>query len=116
MMQENNVAIYIASNENIDNKYIEFICNGLEEESIPFKIVKENFSNSKELAEYAYKQSKLDIGIGVDSDGFSCIASGKYLGEKSLFYKKRNSEKEFKILGINSARLLKGIPFTMENE
>lgn len=105
------VTINIAMENGVDEKYIHWIQYGLEEESIPYKIMSSDLKDARELSNFAANNSKLGIGIGIDCRGYSCLTSDNFRMGDYLFYAQRNDESELRKLGANSARLLKRYPF-----
>lgn len=114
MKAKENIAIFIAAEEGVDPKYVDWVQYGLEEESIPYLRLDAQEENPKILANIAKKSSKLGIGIGLNREGLSCLTSDHFKEGDVLFLGQRKEEKEFRDLGVNGARLLKGSPFKLE--
>lgn len=114
MKDKDQVCIVIGAQEGVDSKYVDWIQYGLEEESIPYQRVYLQEDNAKTLANLAKQSSKLGIGIGVNKEGASCLTSSNFKEGVVLFLENRAEEKQFRDLGVNGARLLKGSPFKLE--
>ena len=81
------------------------ILNGIEEESV-FCAVRQENADAKSLSEKAAKESRLEVGIGIDD---------KHV---SLSYKRMDTPMFFepvdivsRKIGTNAARLVKNVPF-----
>lgn len=114
MKAREDIAIFIAAQEGVDKFYIDWVQFGLEEESIPYERMDVQEEDPKVLADLAQKKSRLGIGIGVNQAGFSCLSSSDFKEGDVLFLEQRDQEKQFRNLGVNGARLLKGSPFKLE--
>lgn len=114
MKAKENIAIIIAAQEGVERKYLDWVQYGLEEESIPYERMDAQEEDPKALADLAQKISKLGIGIGINRQGFSCLSSTNFKEGDVLFLEQRQEEKQFRDLGVNGARLLKGSPFKLE--
>ncbi len=111
-----NLAIYICYEKKITNKsLIDLITYGIEEEGIPFHLIGDDCSDYKKLAMIASNESQLDVGIGLDESGNICLHHSKLPDQYFLFpCKHYNDQKKLRNIGINGARLVKGIPFIVE--
>lgn len=115
MSEKSNVEIYILHNEFENmNRYIREIEHGIEEEGIPWLTQKSEIMGYKELSIEAANSSRLNVGIGIDRDGNACIRHKNFKEDQFLF-KQNIFDKDINLrdLGINSARLIKGIPFNL---
>ena len=113
-----NVQIYIYHNEfNNMDKYIREIEYGIEEEGIPYNSSVSETLGYKALSMEAALASKLNVGIGIDRDGNACIKHRNFKEDQILF--KVNifdNDVNLRDIGINSARLIKGIPFNIRSK
>lgn len=113
MEQTRNICVVICVSEAIkDRKEIHDITYGIEEEGIPYIIRVSEEKRLEDLARLASKDSQLDVGIGIDEELLAGIYHDK-LPEDHLLFRSElllDSEKARK-LGVNAARLVKGIPF-----
>ena len=107
------LAVFVYIEDKIkDSGIVDFVIYGIEEEGIPYHIVSDNCSNYKELAIKASNDSQLDVGIGIDSSGDMCLHHAKLPDLYYLFDSKHmNDQKKLRDIGVNGARLVKGIPF-----
>lgn len=110
------LAIYVCFENRItDLGLMDLIAYGIEEEGIPYQLKSEACSNFKELAMIASNESQLDVGIGIDAAGNICLHHSKLPDHYFLFesnhYKDMN---RLRNIGINGARLVKGVPFIVE--
>lgn len=108
----NRYLICIYCNEEIKgHKLVDQIGYGIEEEGIPFKIYFKEENSVHNLAYNAAQQSKLGIGIGVDSNKNIVLQMEKLKKRNPIFDKKIENFDQAKIMGVNAARLEKKIPF-----
>ena len=93
-------------------EYIKEIAYGIEEEGIPYEITEENFYDITEKAYEISQNSRLAVGIAVNSEEavihFSKLDADKPLFVISLYEVGRE---KLRACGSNAARLIKGIPF-----
>ena len=113
MEEKRNIRVVICLSEAIkDRDEIRDITYGMEEEGIPYIVTVSDEKRLEDLARLASKDSQLDVGIGVNEDLVGGIYHDK-LPEDYLLFRSEllmDSEKA-RNLGINAARLVKGIPF-----
>lgn len=104
-------SIFIYCSLGINEVDIEEILWGIEEEGIPFILKSRDLDDSKELANLAANDSKLSVGIGINSIGDACLTINKLKEEEPLFFinLKENGD-TLRSLGANGARLVKGMP------
>lgn len=90
---------------------------GIEEEGIPYEIIKSQEKSALKLAYNAALSSRLDVGIGVGADGSIMMHYAK-LNENSPLYKFsfRDNKNILRMLGSNAARLVKSMPFKTEKD
>lgn len=86
---------------------------GIEEEGIPFEVTgKDDCLSSEELSHVASQDSKLAVGIGIDSEGKVTLTLNKLKKDEPLFTSSLNEDaKVLRALGANAGRLVKGIAF-----
>lgn len=87
------------------------ICYGIEEEGIPWKVLKDNETSSIKLSHSAAMQSKLSVGIGIGADEivtlhYASLKENQPLSARHAF----EDEGTLKDIGANAARLVKGDP------
>lgn len=111
MKEKEEIAIFIGAQKGVKTSQVDWIQYGLEEESIPYGRISLEEEDPKRLAILAQKASKLGIGIGINRHGVSCLSSDRFKEGEVLFLEERQGEEEFRTLGVNGARLLKGSPF-----
>lgn len=110
-----NICVVICVNEKMTaQEKIKEITYGIEEEGIPWIIRYSDESRLEDLAHLASKDSQLDVGIGVDESAFAGLYHDK-LPEGHLLFRQKLSYtlEEARSLGVNAARMVKGIPFRM---
>lgn len=107
------LAIFVCTENKIkDSNIVDLITYGIEEEGIPYLTISHGCSDYKELAIRASNESQLDVGIGIDASGNMCLHHAKLPDEYYLFDSKHfNDKKRLRDIGVNGARLVKGIPF-----
>jgi hypothetical protein len=84
---------------------------GIEEEGIPYEIIKKDDKDAVDLSYIACEQSSLGVGIGIDGKN---IAIHYIKLKKDIpLYEMSIESNDFilRALGINAARLVKGVPF-----
>ena len=96
------------------------ICAGMEEEGIPFTVVKST-GDAKTLAHEAANHSRLRVGIGITQESaqlqirncpdFSSTTSGPDPQAPTLNIKLDNPTPKCRALGTNAARAVKGGTF-----
>lgn len=115
--KSNRPTIIINIHHTIDEKCLENILFGIEEEGIPFLIKETDNSNAVHSAYDASKESRLSVGIGCNQNEvvvhYKNLKMEKYLFKVSNYESK--SKELMRNLGSNAARLVKGEIFK-ENE
>lgn len=113
MEQTRNICVVICVSETIkDRLEIKDITYGIEEEGIPYIIRVSEEKRLEDLARLASKDSQLDVGIGVDEHLMGGIYHDKLPEDHLLFRRELLLQREgARNLGVNAARLVKGIPF-----
>ncbi len=106
-------SIYVYySNDLKDLSRFDEILWGIEEEGIPFELKAKDCNISEELSHLASMQSKLLVGIGIDSKGKITLTLNKLEKDKPLFTISIDDEtSNLRNLGSNAGRLVKGIAF-----
>ncbi|MFH5835494.1 glycerol dehydratase reactivase beta/small subunit family protein [Proteiniclasticum sp. C24MP] len=115
MDETGNICVVLCVNEDVKGRAeIREITYGIEEEGIPYIIRISEEKRLEELARIASMDSQLDVGIGVDESLSGAIYYDK-LPEDYLLFRGNLLKETMKCrnLGINAARLVKGIPFNM---
>jgi len=111
-------SIVVAVKENANLTLINEILFGIEEEGIPYSINEDLTGNAQELAFQAGRQSKLNVGIGYSNN--ELILHQRNLSKEYFVYRIQNANQvkksSLRTFGINSARLVKNIPFNINKE
>ena len=90
---------------------IDRICQGIEEEGIPFVIRADEETDSLRLSWKAAHASRLNVGIGVGLDDAIAVHDTRMKEDTPVFQEWESELREPKVLGVNAARLVKGLPF-----
>ncbi len=108
-----NICVVIYVNKSAtERSEIKEITYGIEEEGIPFIIKTCEENRLEDLARMASNDSQLDVGIGVDGELIGGIYYEKLPEDHLLFRMNiRDEQEKSRNIGINAARLVKGIPF-----
>ncbi|HJE44801.1 glycerol dehydratase reactivase beta/small subunit family protein [Levilactobacillus namurensis] len=86
------------------------LLDGIEEEEIPVNMAQISVPTAVERAYQAALASRLSVGIGFDDQ--QIIVHYKNLpSDQPLFSVSRTDTAQFRALGANAARLVKGVPF-----
>lgn len=91
------------------------IISGIEEESIPCRIVLSKAREATALAYQGAEESILEVGVGADGRG--CIAvhcRGLPLTQPLFHFRGAQAPHLARNAGTNAARLVKGIPLVLE--
>jgi len=96
-------------------EYLRQVELGLEEETVPSQLTMRPEENALVLAHEAAVASPLSTGVGVGKDGVA-IHYKRLRRESPLFFvpKDELNGNNSRRLGVNAARLVKGIPFQEE--
>lgn len=90
----------------------EKVCRGIEEEGIPFEVKADPERSAARLAHKAALSSRLSVGIGIGADRVIAVHHSQLDEETPLFTGSGESaDLDFTALGVNAARLVKGLPF-----
>lgn len=115
MAKADPVAIVIAYSKSVEgDELLEYIHYGIEEEGIPYDMVGLDSDDAVELAKEGARRSKLGISVSLDSKKRGCINHVNFKDNEVLFLHVLDDGEDARILGTNSARLMKGIPFKSE--
>lgn len=110
----NDIAINIYYSSEIILKNFQEIFYGIEEEEIPYSLKEiKNERDASTLAFSALKSSRLGVGIGIGADNNVVINYENIKENKGLFVLNKEAKMnimKYRILGANSARLVKKIP------
>jgi hypothetical protein len=102
----------------VSEHLIAYIRWGLEEEGIPAEIQYIEQGTARNLGKEAAKNSRLNVGIGLDGPAKEAALHHRDLPEdKPLFFYEECAFEPISLrhLGANSARLIKGDPLIFEN-
>jgi len=95
-----------------ESNLIEKICWGIEEEGIPFEVRTDTEKEAEKLAYKAALFSNLNVGIGIGSDLAIAVHYSQMEEGNPLFTGRGDSKNSNPVvMGMNAARLVKGIPF-----
>lgn len=104
-------SVYIAVEDNYKNSsFLDYLCYGLEEEGIPFKIMDNSAENLYSLAHQAAQASRLNVSLGLGDNNKVLIHHKKLEINEPFFEKEIRKEFQAKVIASNAARLVKGIP------
>ncbi|MCG0276286.1 MAG: glycerol dehydratase reactivase beta/small subunit family protein [Thermosediminibacteraceae bacterium] len=108
------VIIY-CEEENAGNAYLNRICEGLEEEGVPFEIVIKSGDEPEFMAQNASRESRIGIGIYLAKDGTCLLQHAKmpYNMPIMKIYGRLATADEYRRLGTNAARLAKNMPLIL---
>lgn len=88
------------------------VCWGIEEEGVPSEVRTDPGVSAVKLAYKAALVSRLDIGIGIGEDHKIAVHYSRLEEESPLFIIGSHSDSSNLVtLGMNAARLAKGLPF-----
>lgn len=96
----------------IEDREIEQLLYGLEEEAVPFEIHKGDNETAINLSYQAAYTSKLGVGVGMGKDQLAVLHYEKLKKEAPIFQMNiQDKSLSLRALGVNAARLVKGMPF-----
>lgn len=107
-MVVNKPAVIIYCHE-ADEDYLREICAGMEEEGVPFRILKKD-ADMDVLAFDAAKESMLGVGIGIEGRRIAMQMQHLPIG-KNVFELHAPAFWQCRNLGANGARAIKKMPF-----
>lgn len=112
-MEKNQVkpTIIVYVNPNTMNDNFNDVLWGIEEEGIPYLVIKDTEEQSEALAYAAANQSVLGVGIGVDNDNITLHYNKLQLTSPLFSISCESSPLAKRELGSNAARLVKKTPF-----
>lgn len=104
-------SVYIAVEDNYKNSVLlDYLCYGLEEEGIPFKMMDNSAENLYSLAHQAAQASRLNVSLALGENNKVMIHHKKLDPNEPFFEKEISKEFQAKAIASNAARLVKGIP------
>ncbi|GAB2498994.1 glycerol dehydratase reactivase beta/small subunit family protein [Alkalibacterium psychrotolerans] len=110
--------IIISLQKIVDDETLSEILFGIEEEGIPYSIIRNENTPAVEAAHDAALKSKLSVGIGCSDR--EVVVHQKNLKLENFFFKisdyQSKSPELKRTLGCNAARLVKGNIFKVEKE
>ena len=99
------IVIYYAPGM-VSSPVLREVLAGLEEEGVPANALAGRFSEAATLAALAARESQLEVGLGIGSDGSVGIGHSRCKPDAPLLVSKGAAW----AMGSNAARLVKGIP------
>ncbi|TYP55471.1 glycerol dehydratase reactivase beta/small subunit family protein [Thermosediminibacter litoriperuensis] len=107
------VVIY-CEDENAGNACLNRICEGLEEEGVPFEVTIATGDEPEFMAQKASRESRIGIGIFLGKDGTCLLQHTKmpYNMPIMKIHGKLAEADDYRRLGANAARLAKNIPLS----
>jgi len=105
------VKIY-CEDESITRLFLKKVCEGLEEEGVPFEIDVKAGEDSEYMAVSAARESRVNTGIFIGKDGICVLNHSKMPSSMPIMkiYPKLGTADEYRMLGTNAARLAKNMP------
>lgn len=111
LSQKDALSIIISQESGTDAHIVAQVEQGVEEEQVPFFLMTGSGS-SMDLARFAAESSLLGIGVGVDQKGEISISHFRMPPDLPVIQvSAKENPSVGKIMGVNAARLFKGIPF-----
>lgn len=87
---------------------------GIEEEGVPYTLFSCDETDAVALAYQGAAQSQLGVGVGIGETAI-CVHFAKLPADQPLFVSEQADQvNEWRRCGYNAARLVKGIPFKMD--
>ncbi|MEL7565337.1 MAG: glycerol dehydratase reactivase beta/small subunit family protein [Dehalobacterium sp.] len=112
LSQKDALSVVICRELGADANIVTQVEQGVEEEQVPVFLVTGSGS-SMDLAGMAAESSLLGIGVGVDQKGVITLSHFRMPPDLPVFQVSAKEKPSVgKIIGINAARLFKGIPFS----
>lgn len=105
-----NVKVYYEENV-VSEKDFKYLLYGMEEEGIPYEIKAVSRADILTLSHNASKDSRLGVGLGVNSEEIVLHYEKLNLSSPLFRVKLHNNSQVLRDLGANAARLVKRIPF-----
>ena len=111
-MEQEKPCVMIYRSSNADLRQLRSICSGIEEEMIPFEIEEKPDEGMHRMSFAASERSRLGVGIALVAEG-AALSYEKLSADRPLFVLKGSqaTDEELQKIGINAARLVKGIAF-----
>ncbi len=102
-----------------DTQLCQELCAGVEEEGILYEIIPWTTADAAQLSRMACEASILGVGIGVREREISLHIRGMNPGHgaddtTALFFYQKADARVARQLGANAARVIKKVPFRME--
>lgn len=115
MLARPNIVIYAADFDGVEQKIRE-IQAGIEEEGIPYMLIKGEQLDAADLAWQGAAVSQLGVGLGISLKGI-CVHFHKLPQGEPLFISSDIANPAVcRQFGYNGARLVKGLPFKEQKE
>lgn len=96
----------------IKNTMIRDVLLGIEEEGVPFQVCTDENHSAIDLSYQACLASPLGVGVGIDDNENACVHYVSLEKNNPLFCANlTDGNVNFRALGSNAARLVKGLPF-----
>ena len=112
-------SIIIYNLRNADSKLMDQVLYGIEEEGIPYVVESKNGDGYQNAAEASYKAaiaSKLSVGLAIDSENIAVHYANLEENTPLFLYSvKSMNMQNMRNIGTNSARLVKGIYFILND-
>lgn len=108
-------AILVYVEEGMAESMIRDILLGIEEEGIPYRVSTFPECSVHWLGHRASLESRLDVGIGLSSEG-GCSLHHAKIDQDHPVLKLSHRHSDLRNIGTNSARLVKGIPMTLKGD
>ncbi|MBP3039133.1 glycerol dehydratase reactivase beta/small subunit family protein [Bacillaceae bacterium Marseille-Q3522] len=106
-------AIHVKISESLPDQIYLPVLQGIEEESIPYRLEVSSINETVDEAYEASRASILSVGIAIGEN--EVVVHYKHLPvDKPLFAVRRvqtQTKELLRNLGVNAARLVKGVPF-----
>lgn len=105
------VKIY-CEDEELARPFLKKVCDGLEEEGVPFEIEVRQGEDPEHMAVSAARDSRVNIGIFLGKDGICVLTHSKMPANMPVMkiYPELEAADGYRTLGTNAARLAKNMP------
>lgn len=105
------VKIYCEDKDSV-KPFLKRICEGLEEEGVPFEIDLKFGEEPEYMAVNAARESRINVGIFIGKEGTCILQHAKmpYSMPIMKIYPNLGIVEEYRTLGANAARLVKNMP------
>jgi hypothetical protein len=88
------------------------ICAGIEEEGVPFEVLRADSGTAGNLAEEAARRSPLEVGVGLDRSGVISVHHSKLPAGKPVSRNENPTRQAARRAGHDAARIVTGVPLT----